>query len=168
MLIEDKASGTQLIQELIEQGLHAVTRYQPQSDKVMRMHAQTAMIENGFVYLPKEAAWLAEYLHELTVFPKGKHDDQVDRPDARVVQARRPGTAGLDVANVQRSPGAWPAAQAPRTVIGDGEEARHSPAVMTTPVRREHMLQMARPPGAWSYSRHPSDAAQKGGGPCGV
>ena len=78
VLIEDKASGTQLIQELIEQGLHAVTRYQPQSDKIMRMHAQTAMIENGFVYLPKEAVWLAEYLHELTVFPKGKHDDQVD------------------------------------------------------------------------------------------
>jgi hypothetical protein len=42
------------------------------------MHAQIAMIENGFVHLPKEAAWLAEYLHELTVFPKGKHDDQVD------------------------------------------------------------------------------------------
>ena len=42
------------------------------------MHAQTAMIENGFVHLPKEAAWLAEYLHELTVFPNGKHDDQVD------------------------------------------------------------------------------------------
>jgi len=77
-LIEDKASGTQLIQELIDYGLHAVTRYQPQSDKIMRMHAQTAMIENGFVHLPKEAAWLPEYLHELTVFPKGKHDDQVD------------------------------------------------------------------------------------------
>ena len=55
VLIEDKASGTQLIQELVEQGLHAVTRYQPQSDKIMRMHAQTAMIENGFVHLPKEA-----------------------------------------------------------------------------------------------------------------
>ena len=53
VLIEDKASGTQLIQELVEQGLYAVTRYQPQSDKVMRMHAQTAMIENGFVHLPK-------------------------------------------------------------------------------------------------------------------
>jgi len=74
VLIEDKASGTQLIQE----GLHAVTRYQPQSEKVMRMHAQTAMIENGFVHLPKEAAWLAEYLHELTAFPRGRHDDQVD------------------------------------------------------------------------------------------
>jgi phage terminase large subunit-like protein len=48
------------------------------SDKIMRMHAQTAMIENGFVHLPKEAGWLAEYLHELTVFPNGKHDDQVD------------------------------------------------------------------------------------------
>ena len=78
VLIEDKASGTQLIQELIDYGLHAVTPYQPQSDKVMRMHAQTAMIENGFVHLPKEAAWLPEYLHELTAFPKGKHDDQVD------------------------------------------------------------------------------------------
>jgi predicted phage terminase large subunit-like protein len=78
VLIEDEASGTQLIQELIEQGLHAVTRYQPQADKIMRMHAQTAIIENGFVYLPKEAGWLAEYLHELTVFPEGKHDDQVD------------------------------------------------------------------------------------------
>jgi hypothetical protein len=42
------------------------------------MHAQTAMIENGFVHLPKDAAWPPEYLHELTVFPKGKHDDQVD------------------------------------------------------------------------------------------
>ena len=78
MLIEDKASGTQLIQELIPEGLHAVTRYQPQTDKVMRMHAQTAMIENGFVHLPDAAPWLAQYLHELTTFPNGKHDDQVD------------------------------------------------------------------------------------------
>jgi predicted phage terminase large subunit-like protein len=78
VLIEDKASGTQLIQELVAEGLHAVTRYQPQADKVMRMHAQTAMIENGFVHLPKEAGWLAEYLHELSAFPRGKHDDQVD------------------------------------------------------------------------------------------
>jgi hypothetical protein len=36
------------------------------------------MIENGFVYIPEAASWLAEFLHELTVFPKGKHDDQVD------------------------------------------------------------------------------------------
>jgi predicted phage terminase large subunit-like protein len=78
VLIEDKASGTQLIQELVRDGLHAVTRYQPQSDKIMRMHAQTATIENGFVHLPKEAGWLAEYVHEMTAFPRGQHDDQVD------------------------------------------------------------------------------------------
>ena len=78
VLIEDKASGIQLIQELIREGLHAVTRYQPQSDKIMRMHAQTAMIENGFVRVPDAALWLTQYLHELTVFPNGKHDDQVD------------------------------------------------------------------------------------------
>jgi predicted phage terminase large subunit-like protein len=52
VLIEDKASSTQLIQELIAGGLHAATRYQPQSDKIMRMHAQTAMIENGLSICP--------------------------------------------------------------------------------------------------------------------
>jgi predicted phage terminase large subunit-like protein len=78
VLIEDKASGTQLIQELIHDGCHGVTRYQPTIDKTMRLHAQTAMIENGFVYIPEAAPWLDEYLHEMTVFPKGKHDDQVD------------------------------------------------------------------------------------------
>ena len=80
ILIEDKASGTQLIQDLKADGVYAVTAYQPPSgtDKIMRLHAQTAMIENGFVHLPETAPWLAEYLHELAVFPNGKHDDQAD------------------------------------------------------------------------------------------
>jgi predicted phage terminase large subunit-like protein len=78
VVIEDKASGTQLIQELIADGCYGVTCYQPTTDKIMRLHAQTAMIENGFVHIPETAPWLAEYLHELTVFPKGKHDDQAD------------------------------------------------------------------------------------------
>jgi predicted phage terminase large subunit-like protein len=78
VLIEDKASGTQLIQELITDGCHGVTRYEPKCDKIMRLHAQTGMIDNGFVYIPETAPWLAEYLHEMSVFPKGKHDDQVD------------------------------------------------------------------------------------------
>jgi predicted phage terminase large subunit-like protein len=78
VLIEDKASGTQLIQELIADGCHRVTRYKPECDKIMRLHAQTAIIENGFVHLPDAAPWLAEYLHEMMIFPKGKHDDQVD------------------------------------------------------------------------------------------
>jgi phage terminase large subunit-like protein len=44
------------------------TSRNPQSGKIMRMHAQTTMIENGFVYLPKEAP--AAYLRELAAFPK--------------------------------------------------------------------------------------------------
>jgi predicted phage terminase large subunit-like protein len=69
VLIEDNASGTQLIQELIADGFHRVTRYKPEGDKIMRLHAQTGIIENGFVHFPHTAPWLAEYVHELTVFP---------------------------------------------------------------------------------------------------
>jgi hypothetical protein len=47
-------------------------------DKVMRLRDQTAMIEAGYVYLPREAHWLDDYLHELTTFPNGKYDDQAD------------------------------------------------------------------------------------------
>jgi predicted phage terminase large subunit-like protein len=78
ILVEDKASGTQLIQELIREGTSGVTRYEPTVEKIMRLHSVTNTIENGFVYLPTEADWLAVYLHELTVFPNGKHDDQAD------------------------------------------------------------------------------------------
>ena len=44
----------------------------------MRLHSVTSTIENGFVYLPDTAEWLAEYQHEMTSFPKGKFDDQCD------------------------------------------------------------------------------------------
>ena len=89
ILIEDKASGTQLIQDLLAAGLSKVTRYAPDGDKIMRLHAQTATIENGFVWLPEQAHWLADYLSELAAFPMGRHDDQVefDRPGARLAEA---------------------------------------------------------------------------------
>jgi predicted phage terminase large subunit-like protein len=78
ILIEDRASGTQLIQDLIHEGVSHVKRFCPDGDKTMRLHAQTAVMENGFVHLPDEAPWLADHLAELTVFPAGRHDDQVD------------------------------------------------------------------------------------------
>jgi phage terminase large subunit-like protein len=40
------------------------------------------VIENGFVCIPEDAPWLTEYLHEITAFPKGKHDDQADSTSA--------------------------------------------------------------------------------------
>ena len=78
ILIEDKASGTQLIQELISEELHSVKKYESTMNKIMRMHSVTSTIENGFVHLPEKAFWLGEYLHELMTFPKGKNDDQAD------------------------------------------------------------------------------------------
>jgi predicted phage terminase large subunit-like protein len=78
VLIEDKASGTQLIQELVKDGLRIVKAVKPEADKIMRFNAQTATIENGFVYLPQQASWLAEYIHEITTFPSAKYDDQAD------------------------------------------------------------------------------------------
>lgn len=76
-LIEDRASGTQLIQELKREGIYT-RAIQPEYDKIMRMHAQTAMIEAGRVYLPYQAEWLTDYLQEICLFPSSKHDDQVD------------------------------------------------------------------------------------------
>jgi predicted phage terminase large subunit-like protein len=80
ILIEDKASGTQLIQELQTEHLFGVTPYEPPTgtDKIMRLHAQTAWFENGLVFLPRNAPWLADYVTELTGFPGTKYDDQVD------------------------------------------------------------------------------------------
>jgi predicted phage terminase large subunit-like protein len=68
-LKKNKASGTQLIQELREAGVSAVTRYKPEGDKIMRLNAQTGAMEGGFVHLPREAHWLADYLHELAERP---------------------------------------------------------------------------------------------------
>jgi len=45
-------------------------------EKIMQLRSVTNIIENGFVYLPTEADWLPLYLHELGIFPHGKHDDR--------------------------------------------------------------------------------------------
>ena len=79
ILIEDKSSGIQLIQELKREGLNSIKAYDPLgNDKIMRLHAQTATIENGCLVLPRQAHWLADYVQELTSFPGAKYDDQVD------------------------------------------------------------------------------------------
>jgi predicted phage terminase large subunit-like protein len=78
VLIEDKASGTALLQELRAAGVAGARAVAPQGDKVMRLHAQTGAIENGFVFLPRAAPWLEDYLNEMILFPRAAHDDQVD------------------------------------------------------------------------------------------
>ncbi len=78
VLIEDAAAGIQLLQELKHEGLYRLTAVKPRGDKVMRLAAQTPTIEAGRVFLPRGAPWLDDFLHELMLFPKGRHDDQVD------------------------------------------------------------------------------------------
>jgi len=80
LVIEDKASGTSLIQELKAEGIYGVELYQPApgSDKFMRLAAQAIMFEEGRVRLPQGVPWLDEYVRELTGFPGPKFDDQVD------------------------------------------------------------------------------------------
>ena len=96
ILIEDKASGTQLIQELIREGVCGVKRYKPTMDKIMRMHSVTTTFENGFVYVPQRAEWLDPYIHELTSFPYGKHDDQADSTSQALDwMKKRPDPTGL-------------------------------------------------------------------------
>ncbi|MGE3987446.1 phage terminase large subunit [Pseudorhodoplanes sp.] len=79
VLIEDKSSGSSLIQQLRAEGLSKV-RAAPSLDgnKVMRLNGQTPMIEGGFVLFPKWADWLDTYLNELLSFPSSNYDDQVD------------------------------------------------------------------------------------------
>jgi predicted phage terminase large subunit-like protein len=80
IVIEDRASGTQLLQDLRADGVLGLKPYEPATngDKVMRLYAQTAEFEGGFVRLPKSASWLDDFLRELLTFPGSKYDDQVD------------------------------------------------------------------------------------------
>ena len=121
IVIEDRASGTQLIQDLIDDGLSHVARFSPDGDKIMRLHAQTAVIENGFVFVPEEAPWLADYLAELTTFPAGRHDDQVDSTAQALAWARRrPSTTGMIDFWAGRADGLSPTSKMARVKAPEG------------------------------------------------
>jgi predicted phage terminase large subunit-like protein len=108
ILIEDKASGTQLIQELSQEGVHGITRYAPKMDKVMRLHSVTSTMENGLMYVPEKAPWLEVYLHELVTFPKAKFDDQADSTSQALDWAKeRVAEHGLIVHWRQEARTAW-------------------------------------------------------------
>jgi predicted phage terminase large subunit-like protein len=81
VLIEDAGPGMALLQDLrrdLPQGMTRPIGRKPQGSKVDRMVAQSAKIEAGQVYLPREAEWLDTFLLELLAFPFGRQDDQVD------------------------------------------------------------------------------------------
>jgi predicted phage terminase large subunit-like protein len=78
VLIEEAGSGIQIIQDLQRNTRLKVKGIVPQHDKKTRLVGVTPMIEGGRIAIPADAPWLAEFRHELTLFPNGKYDDQVD------------------------------------------------------------------------------------------
>lgn len=79
VLIEDKASGQSLIQELREtSGAPPIVAIEPEGDKLTRANVVSPMWEAGMVHLPEQAEWLADYESEVFAFPLAVHDDQVD------------------------------------------------------------------------------------------
>jgi predicted phage terminase large subunit-like protein len=78
VLIEDKGSGTQLIQDLRRSKELRPIAIEPEGDKITRMSNQSAKIEAGQVWLPDHAPWLETFKAEILAFPNGKFDDQAD------------------------------------------------------------------------------------------
>jgi predicted phage terminase large subunit-like protein len=83
-LIEDKASGTALIQ-LLNNNLDNdgrsfdIEAIKPDMDKISRLHAVSAYIENGDIMFPNNnPEWWYEFEKELLGFPNCKFKDQVD------------------------------------------------------------------------------------------
>jgi predicted phage terminase large subunit-like protein len=76
-IIEKKASGQSLIQDMRRSGL-PVQEYTPDRDKVSRVYAASPMIETGKVWIPKNKPWADDLLTEMLQFPNAAHDDQVD------------------------------------------------------------------------------------------
>lgn len=90
ILIENKASGQALIQEIWYNNNNlatlippynipiAVIPIEPEGDKIMRASVSSDLIEAGYVYLPYEAEWLHEVENEIRSFPLGATNDIVD------------------------------------------------------------------------------------------
>lgn len=79
ILIEDKASGTQIIQTLRKNYCIFPEAIKPEYDKQSRLMGVSHLIENGCCLFPdREEAWWMDFENELLRFPKVKHDDQCD------------------------------------------------------------------------------------------
>lgn len=78
-LVEEKANGAAAIAEL-KNHIPALKAVLPLGGKESRAAAVAALFEAGNVYLPHPAQhpWVDEYIEELTTFPRGAYDDQVD------------------------------------------------------------------------------------------
>jgi len=78
VLIEDKASGQSLIQELQRETRLPLKPIKVDSDKVARAYAVSPEQEAGNLYLPEGEPWVIDYIDNMSAFPNAAHDDDVD------------------------------------------------------------------------------------------
>jgi len=91
-LVEDKANGPAVIQEL-KHDVAGLIEVQPEGGKIARAHAVSPIVEAGNVYLPHPAikGWVKDLIEETAIFPHGRHDDQVDAMTQALNRLRRSG-----------------------------------------------------------------------------
>ena len=77
VLIEKKASGQSLLQDLRRTGI-PVTDYMPDRDKVSRAHSVAPMVESGQIWLPQNKFWAEDFLNQCSGFPNARRKDMVD------------------------------------------------------------------------------------------
>jgi predicted phage terminase large subunit-like protein len=96
MIVEAKASGQPLIDELRRSGIY-VQDYSPGKgqDKIARVNAVSDMFASGQVWFP-ETRWATEVVEELLAFPAGEHDDEVDTCTLALMRVRRGGLLRLN------------------------------------------------------------------------
>lgn len=81
MAVEDKSSGTTLIQTISRETTIPIRAIQRDTDKLVRTMDVVFYVEDGMVVLPAKAPWLLNYLEEiegLTADMTHDHDDQWD------------------------------------------------------------------------------------------
>jgi len=79
--VEDKSSGTGLIQEIKRAGGIPIKGVERSRDKYSRVMDVVSWIEAGMVVLPEKAQYLADFVHECESFTADDshlHDDQID------------------------------------------------------------------------------------------
>lgn len=90
ILIEDKASGQSLIQDMRNETTFNIEAISPEGDKLTRAHVVTPQFEAGKVFFLEGAPWLEDYEAELLAFDNGIHDDQVDSTSQFLISIATP------------------------------------------------------------------------------
>ena len=96
VLVEAKATGTPLIDELRLRGVPALG-FSPGKgrDKVTRMHMVAPLFEAGVVWAPTDKKYSDEVMEEVSSFPNGDHDDFCDSMTLALMRFRQGGFISL-------------------------------------------------------------------------